>query len=154
MLETDLQELGDLYDMELTWLMHPMPYSCRTLYLATELCQNCQSNPSVSTFHLSMRQHRAEVKYAQLLDVCTSCSQISAAQAVESGIEPELSESVSRHPCDSMDCPVYFERVKARNQVEVTMKHSNILDRLFEEEVKESRQGADGLLFAGQDLDF
>ncbi|RUS18701.1 hypothetical protein BC937DRAFT_88438 [Endogone sp. FLAS-F59071] len=118
-----------------------------------ELCQNCQSNPSISTFHLSMRQHRAEVKYAQLLDVCTSCSQISAAQAtVESGVEAELNDSISRHPCDSMDCPVYFERVKARNEVKLTMKYSGILDRLFEER---SEPGADGaLLFAGQDLDF
>ncbi|RUS35011.1 putative DNA polymerase zeta catalytic subunit [Jimgerdemannia flammicorona] len=97
-----------------------------------ELCSKCRAKPSASTYHLSMKQHEAEVKYTQLLDVCASCSMITAGQsafAAEDRID--TGSGVSLHPCDSMDCPVYFERTKTRNELKVTMGNLDVLDKLF-----------------------
>ncbi|KAL2017597.1 hypothetical protein VTK56DRAFT_1917 [Thermocarpiscus australiensis] len=67
------------------------------------LCGLCAADPASTMALLQARLNREERKYADVVKVCQSCA----------GFAP-LEEEV---PCDSLDCPVFYTRVKQRARV-------------------------------------
>ncbi|ORY95935.1 hypothetical protein BCR43DRAFT_531657 [Syncephalastrum racemosum] len=79
---------------------------CRT---GQTLCQDCTKHPSETLYHLSMRQAETQKKLDHILRVCFTCSRTSPLD--------------DTHPCDSLDCPVLYSRMKARRDVLATLTY-------------------------------
>ncbi|KAG1445129.1 hypothetical protein G6F56_010019 [Rhizopus delemar] len=72
------------------------------------LCETCTSEPHKTIYTLTSRQ-----TLSQTLDAITVC-------------EADYADV----PCDSLDCPVYYERLKAKKDVTATSSYDNLINEL------------------------
>ncbi|OZJ05850.1 hypothetical protein BZG36_00882 [Bifiguratus adelaidae] len=85
-----------------------------------DLCETCSQNPSQSAYNLAAKSHLGDTKYQRLLEICKSCSGVSGYEAMLANmsiIDIEDMKMDYDHPCNSMDCPVFFERTKLYNHI-------------------------------------
>ncbi|TPX57882.1 DNA-directed DNA polymerase [Spizellomyces sp. 'palustris'] len=82
-----------------------------------EICGSCARDPQTSASKLARRISESEERYTQLQRVCRSCSGHSTALDLDSA-------------CISLDCPVYYARVKAKNGVKLNAKILNGIEKL------------------------
>lgn len=69
----------------------------------TEICMDCQADPSRTTHTLLSRTHLAQSRLSAIHKICSSCSSTPLAEPIM---------------CDSIDCPVMYQRVSATRDVE------------------------------------
>ena len=73
---------------------------CDTLMKASAgLCDACKSDPQRSGMLLFSRLRRVEKEHMQLTEICMSCTGLRTQDTA----------------CSSLDCPVFFERVKVND---------------------------------------
>ncbi|KNC96642.1 DNA polymerase (pol2) [Spizellomyces punctatus DAOM BR117] len=82
-----------------------------------EICGSCARDPQTSASKLARRISESEKRYIQLQRVCRSCSGHSTALDLDSA-------------CISLDCPVYYARVKAKHGVKLNAKILNGMEKL------------------------
>jgi DNA polymerase elongation subunit (family B) len=85
---------------------------CDTL-TAKPICDQCQSKPAMSVFILSSRVKVKKRKMAQLLEICMQCS-----------ANPARQTSID---CDSLDCSVFYQRIKYASESEKISSYENLL---------------------------
>ncbi|KAJ3044433.1 DNA polymerase zeta [Rhizophlyctis rosea] len=78
--------------------------SSKDILLRDNICSYCRETPQSTTYRLVQRLNEAQRKHAALQRICRSCTGHSAAQDADSA-------------CVSLDCPVYFARVKNKSEV-------------------------------------
>lgn len=94
------------------------------------ICEYCQREPSETIFTLSIRQQQAQDKFRRLLETCHQCSKLSPLDAM--AVENEQNEfDFADIPCESLDCPVFYERCKAKEDVKTTLSYNSILDTML-----------------------
>lgn len=71
-------------------------------------------------YTLSCRQSDTQTKLSNLLTVCESCSGVPRAVSDDDGIVD--------HPCDSLDCPVFFARIRAKDDVRATSTYDDLME--------------------------
>ncbi|RCH78608.1 DNA polymerase zeta [Rhizopus stolonifer] len=89
------------------------------------LCETCTSEPHKTIYTLTSRQTLSQSKLRKLLNVCQDCSNLSALDAI-TVCEADYADV----PCDSLDCPVYYERLKAKKDVTATSSYDNLINEL------------------------
>lgn len=67
------------------------------------ICLDCRRNPETSMYRAVSARHAAESRQRALHDVCTTCARDS-----------------ERPPCEAMDCPVLYTRLRNDAEVEHT----------------------------------
>jgi hypothetical protein len=106
-----------------------------TFHLAIELCKDCLANGANTLFTMKMRLNDAQKRFGSIQEVCQSCSGVlsSLSASVASGPESSFGSSAgyADHPCDSIDCPVFFQRQKLKRDVRVLSAYDTIIDRWF-----------------------
>jgi hypothetical protein len=78
---------------------------CGAQCRGTTCCAPCSSDPQRMAFMLLQRRSEADGAMARLLSMCQSCTQLR---------DPSPGGAAA---CDSLDCPVYFERAKTSQLV-------------------------------------
>ncbi|KAI9095522.1 hypothetical protein DFS34DRAFT_662310 [Phlyctochytrium arcticum] len=81
------------------------------------ICSDCLTKGQISAAVAVQRLHRKEKRHNELQLVCRSCT------GHNSPIDGD-------NTCGSLDCPVYYERRKARNAVRVSTKYLRVLSKL------------------------
>lgn len=66
-------------------------------------------------------------KLRRLLQACQDCSNLSPLDAMT---VVEQKQHYADVPCDSLDCPVFYERLKAKEDVRVTSSFDTLIDTL------------------------
>ena len=79
------------------------------------ICDTCLQHPSVVVNHLIVRQHAAERRSHDLMKICASCARMPASEA---------------HQCDSLDCPIMYDRVRVVRDVEDAATFTHALNKL------------------------
>ncbi|GAA5804066.1 hypothetical protein HPULCUR_009552 [Helicostylum pulchrum] len=89
----------------------------------TFICEQCQSKPYDTIFTLTTRQRQAQKKFQSILQTCQDCCTISSldAMTVQEGECVDV-------PCVSLDCPIYYKRCKAKEDVKATSNYDALLD--------------------------
>ncbi|KAI9260852.1 hypothetical protein EDC94DRAFT_519975 [Helicostylum pulchrum] len=89
----------------------------------TLICEQCQSKPYDTVFTLTTRQRQAQKKFQSILQTCQDCCTISSldAMTVQEGECVDV-------PCVSLDCPIYYKRCKAKEDVKATSNYDALLD--------------------------
>ncbi|KAI8148312.1 hypothetical protein BJV82DRAFT_591635 [Fennellomyces sp. T-0311] len=100
---------------------------CRQLTDQT-ICTTCQSQPAQTANTLLTRQAETESHLTNVLLLCQSCSGISPILTASTDPRAPIDDTgYADHACDSLDCPVFFERVKAKNDVRATSTYDQLL---------------------------
>jgi DNA polymerase zeta len=87
---------------------------CDTL-TASPVCENCMKNRATASFILSTRMRLKEQRRAQLLEICMQCTS-----------NPARSEEID---CDSLDCTVYFQRMKYSEEARKILTFATLLQK-------------------------
>jgi DNA polymerase zeta len=115
------------------WFLIPCPLFLIVPSQPLELCSSCIFKGAETLYTMKMRLNDAQKRFGSILEICQSCS----------GVLTPLSASVSNdaslgtatgyadHPCDSIDCPVFFQRQKMKRDVRVLSSYDTIIDRWF-----------------------
>jgi DNA polymerase zeta len=74
------------------------------------LCLDCASDLSGSMFKLESKKREAEREYTSIVDVCRSCMRHGG-----------VGEEERKVDCESLDCPMLYERVKSGDKLEALM---------------------------------
>ncbi|KAH8553586.1 DNA polymerase zeta catalytic subunit [Umbelopsis sp. PMI_123] len=90
--------------------------------VVTKLCTNCLTNGAQTMFTMKMRLNDVQKRFGSIQDVCQSCSGV---------LTFGSSTGYADHPCDSIDCPVFFQRQKLKRDVRVLSAYDTIIDRWF-----------------------
>ncbi|KAI9247624.1 hypothetical protein BY458DRAFT_536724 [Sporodiniella umbellata] len=77
-----------------------------------------QAEPDKTIYTLNTRQSLSQKKFRKLLIACQTCSGLSALDAMT-----VCKSDYADIPCDSLDCPIYFERLKAKKDVITTLEY-------------------------------
>ncbi|KAI8584678.1 hypothetical protein K450DRAFT_217450 [Umbelopsis ramanniana AG] len=100
-----------------------------------ELCKDCLMNGAETLFTMKMRLNDVQTRFGSIQEVCQSCSGVlsSLSASVAGGPESSFGSSTgyADHPCDSIDCPVFFQRQKLKRDVRVLSTYDTIIDRWF-----------------------
>jgi DNA polymerase zeta len=83
-----------------------------TLADLAEICAECTSDPSRTSHTLLSRTHLAQSRLSAIHRICSSCSSTPIAEPVM---------------CDSIDCPVMYQRVRAVRDVEDLKVNDGVL---------------------------
>ncbi|KAI8393678.1 uncharacterized protein BYT42DRAFT_551883 [Radiomyces spectabilis] len=95
------------------------------------ICDKCKHQKSLSLLTLISRQRETQEKLGAVLEVCDNCSQISPLLTASTNPHAAIGRSgYADHPCDSLDCPVFYERIKAKNDVRATSTYDTLLEQL------------------------
>ncbi|KAG2233310.1 hypothetical protein INT48_007746 [Thamnidium elegans] len=87
------------------------------------ICEQCQLKPSDTVFTLTTRQQQAQKKFQSILQTCQDCCTISSLDAIAVQ-EGECADVL----CVSLDCPIYYKRCKAKEDVKATSNYDALLD--------------------------
>lgn len=68
------------------------------------------------------RQQKAQQKFRHTLQTCQDCSKVNPLDAMFV-IEGDQFADI---PCDSLDCPIFYERLKAKKDVGITLKYDTL----------------------------
>jgi len=98
-----------------------------------ELCDACISNAADTLFTMRMRLNDAQKRFGSVLEICQSCSGVLTLQSASASNYTSLGNDTgySDHPCDSIDCPVFFQRQKMKRDVRVLSSYEKVIDRWF-----------------------
>ncbi|KAI9322888.1 hypothetical protein BX666DRAFT_1899270 [Dichotomocladium elegans] len=100
---------------------------CRCL-TKNAICDNCQANLPKTIMTLRARQIASQAKLANVLQVCETCSRVSSTITAPTDRRAAIDDTgYADHPCDSLDCPVFFERIKAKNDVCATITYDDLI---------------------------
>ncbi|KAL0083348.1 hypothetical protein F4703DRAFT_1861654 [Phycomyces blakesleeanus] len=95
---------------------------CRDI-TSQPICPSCLKQTSKSIFTLISRQKEAQKKWNNISLICNSCSQL----------PPILSNSIesgdTEHPCNSLDCKVFYERNRTKNDVYALSIYDTLIDQ-------------------------
>lgn len=86
---------------------------------AKPVCDSCQSKPALSTYILSSRIKSKKAKQSRLLEICMQCSS-----------NPGRSTTID---CDSLDCTVYYQRIKYSAEANKVASYETLLRQWDEE---------------------
>jgi DNA polymerase zeta len=107
----------------------------RSPYLFSELCQSCIAKGAETLYTMKMRVNAAQKRFGSILEVCQSCSGVLAplSASVPGSTDTPLTTSTgyADHSCDSIDCPIFFQRQKLKKDVRVLSAYDVIIDRWF-----------------------
>jgi hypothetical protein len=75
-----------------------------------------------------MRLNDAQKRFGSILEICQSCSGVLTPLAASVSNDASLGTATgyADHPCDSIDCPVFFQQMVLTSQ-QVTKAISNII---------------------------
>ncbi|KAI8976865.1 hypothetical protein BDB01DRAFT_801654 [Pilobolus umbonatus] len=93
--------------------------ACKKRTTDQVLCVPCQQQSHITLYRLITRRKEAEDKYRQCLAVCSDCS----------GVPPLPSTEYVDIPCDSLDCPFFYTRLKAIEDMKET-EYESIQNKL------------------------
>ncbi|KAI9468117.1 MAG: hypothetical protein EXX96DRAFT_493093 [Benjaminiella poitrasii] len=88
------------------------------------LCEQCQANPMHTIFTLTTRQQLSQKKLKKLLSTCQECSQSAT-------IIANNRDGLLDIPCDSLDCPVFYQRLRAKEDVRMTLNYDTLIQEKF-----------------------
>lgn len=88
------------------------------------ICEQCQSKPHEAIFTLTTRQRQTHEKYLNILKTCQDCCTILPLDAISVQEDAEYADV----PCVSLDCPIYYKRCKAKEDVRATSNYDALLD--------------------------
>ncbi|KAG1119475.1 hypothetical protein G6F42_012967 [Rhizopus arrhizus] len=91
------------------------------------ICDQCKQETSNTVFTLLSRQQMSQNRFRKILQACQNCSSLSPLNAM-TVVEQE--EQYADIPCDSLDCPVFYKRLKAKEDVRVTSSYDILIDTL------------------------
>jgi len=91
------------------------------------ICNQCKQNTSSTVFTLLSRQQMSQNKFRKIVQACQECSNLSPLDAM-TVVEQE--QPYADIPCDSLDCPKFYERLKAKEDVRVTSSYDTLIDTL------------------------
>lgn len=92
------------------------------------ICQQCQEKPYDAIFTLTTRQQQAQDKFRSTLQTCQDCSGISPLDAMS----VQKKDTYADIPCNSLDCPIFYERCKAKQDVKVTSNYNVLLESFYD----------------------
>ncbi|KAI9021443.1 hypothetical protein CLU79DRAFT_753335 [Phycomyces nitens] len=87
------------------------------------ICPSCLKQTSESIYTLVSRQKEAQKKWNEISLICNSCSHITP--ILSSPNEPNNTD----HPCTSLDCRVFYERIKAKDDVHALSMYDTLIDQ-------------------------
>ncbi|KAL9544595.1 hypothetical protein MBANPS3_007546 [Mucor bainieri] len=93
------------------------------------ICNQCKQDASSTLFTLLSRQQMSQDKFRRVLQACQDCSKLSPLDAM-TVVEQQQEHHYADVPCDSLDCPVFYERLKAKEDVRVTSSYDALIDTL------------------------
>lgn len=97
---------------------------------AIAICDACQAKYANTVYILRSRQAESQTRIADILKVCDTCSQVSSTINAPTDDRAAIGNTgFADHPCDSLDCPVFYERVKAKNDIRATTTYDELLDK-------------------------
>ena len=99
--------------------------SSSTLADFPEICAECTSDPSRTSHTLLSRTHLAQSRLSAIHRICASCSSTPIAEPIM---------------CDSIDCPVMYQRVRAVRDVEDLKVNDGVLGVVTAEEGVEGKK--------------
>lgn len=91
------------------------------------LCEPCRQKVGQTIFSLISRQQLTQQRFRKILQICQDCSSLSPLDAMSVVSNTELIADI---PCDSLDCPVFYERLKAKQDVSVASSYNSLIDGL------------------------
>jgi protein-arginine kinase activator protein McsA len=97
-------------------------------FLIIALCEQCQQNPSQAIFNLASRQQLTQQRFRKMLQICQDCSTISPLDAISVSSDADAMADI---PCDSLDCPGFYERLKAKKDVQAACSYSSLIEDFF-----------------------
>lgn len=97
------------------------------LYTQLAVCEQCKQDAGNTIFTLISRQQMSQNKFRKILQACKDCSSLSPLDAM-TVVEPE--QQFADLPCDSLDCPIFYERLKAKEDVRVTCTYDTLIQNL------------------------
>ncbi|KAL7749691.1 DNA polymerase zeta [Sorochytrium milnesiophthora] len=90
-----------------------------------EVCQRCLDDPGRTKYAFGLEYRHIERKYADLATLCHSC--IGFRGGVEGAANDQAESDIA---CDSLDCPTFYDRLKAQQQLRVAGQYAHDLDIL------------------------
>ncbi|RCH87381.1 DNA polymerase zeta, partial [Rhizopus stolonifer] len=87
------------------------------------ICEQCQKDPVTVMYNLYARQHATQDKYRKLLQTCENCTKIPTPVVISASLE-----SFADVPCSSLDCPIFYQRHKAKEDVKMTLHYDTLMD--------------------------
>ncbi|KAI8378836.1 putative DNA polymerase zeta catalytic subunit [Choanephora cucurbitarum] len=88
------------------------------------ICAVCQQDPIKVIYTLSSRQHAAQTKFKNILQTCERCTKIPTPVAMMSNTTNIIADSL----CHSLDCPVYYQRLKAKEDVNTALCYDDLIN--------------------------
>ncbi|KAI7899268.1 uncharacterized protein BX663DRAFT_522025 [Cokeromyces recurvatus] len=95
---------------------------CSKLTDQQSLCKQCQENPMHTIFTLTTRQKLAQQKLKRLLSACQACSKLPLIHDFD---------GLLNVPCESLDCPIFYQRLKAKEDVQITLSYDTLIQERF-----------------------
>ncbi|KAI8374784.1 hypothetical protein BD560DRAFT_393226 [Blakeslea trispora] len=87
------------------------------------ICAACQKDPIKVMYTLSSRQHAAQTRFKRILQTCERCTKIPTPVAMISNATP-----IADSPCHSLDCTVYYQRLKSKEDVNMALHYDDLID--------------------------
>ncbi|KAI7872574.1 hypothetical protein BDF14DRAFT_1716926 [Spinellus fusiger] len=87
---------------------------CRD-HTSQSICTKCSKQPAQSIYTLISRQNQVQKKWKTIATHCHDCSRLPPIYTT-----PDESSEYSYatdHPCSSLDCPLFYDRVKTKNDL-------------------------------------
>lgn len=91
------------------------------------ICQMCRTKPYETIYQLSSREQQAQDRYRKIMEICQTCTGISALDAMVVSKEEKYADI----PCNSLDCPIFYERWKAKQDVKATSHYHDLIESIY-----------------------
>ncbi|KAI8060050.1 hypothetical protein BC940DRAFT_371596 [Gongronella butleri] len=101
---------------------------CRQL-AGKPLCDTCMAQPSASILTIVSRQRAAEQRMSSIMHLCEHCSDVNVPEIANDADTVGTTGWVDM-PCNSLDCPVYYERQKACHDLIGAITYNDLIDDL------------------------
>ncbi|KAG9286506.1 hypothetical protein G9A89_014672 [Geosiphon pyriformis] len=82
------------------------------------ICEECVDASRITAFQLQKKLQHTQRRFRSLVDICAMCSR-----------QPTAICDIA---CDSMDCPVFFERAKAKSELRMEQHVNELVEDLLE----------------------
>lgn len=92
----------------------------------TIVCESCSKEPQKVIYTLTCRQRSAQRKLRNILNTCRECTGLSPLEA-KTSYEQSISQCEDV-PCVSLNCPIYYERLAAKKDVQALLSYNKLLD--------------------------
>lgn len=79
-----------------------------------------------TVFTLTSRQQKAQQKFRKILQTCQECSKVDPLNAMFVTEGNQFADV----PCDSLDCPIFYERLKAKKDVGATLGYDTLIQEV------------------------